>query len=135
MALLASNTNPTDRQLRQFGLTLLVIVVVATWWLTGSSSWTLVAGLAGATVAGLGLLQPGWLKPVFVGMVFVTTPISFVVGEIILLSVYFGIFFPLATLFRIIGRDTLVRRQTRRSDTYWQTRSKQPTVESYFRQS
>lgn len=135
MALLASNVNPTDRQLKQFGCTLLAVAVVATWWLTSSMFWTVIAGLAGTAVTGLGLIRPKWLKPIFVGVVVATTPISFVMGEIILLFIFFGIFFPLATLFRIIGRDALDRRHTNRSNSYWQTRSKQSSIESYFRQS
>ncbi|MEP3482712.1 MAG: hypothetical protein ABJZ55_25940 [Fuerstiella sp.] len=135
MALLSSKTDPTKRQLKQFGCMFLIVAVLATWWMTGSGEWTAIAGLAGAIMAGVGLLRPIWLKPIFVGMVVVTTPVSFVIGELILLIIYFGIFFPLATLFRIIGRDTLARRQTDRPNSYWQPRSKLPSVESYFRQS
>ena len=135
MALLSSNTDPTKRQLKQFGCTLLIVAVMATWWMTRSGEWTAIAGLAGAIIAGLSLIRPIWLKPIFVGMVLVTTPIRFVIGELILLVIYFGIFFPLAMLFRIIGRDTLARRQQNQPNTYWQSRSKQPSVESYFRQS
>lgn len=135
MPLLASNTNPTNRQLKQFGFTLLIVAVASTWWLTDSSVWLAIAGVVGTVLAGLGMLQPEWLKPLFVGMVYLTSPISFVVGELIMLTVYFGIFFPLAVLFRIISRDTLNRRQSQQPNSYWCPRSKQPSVESYFRQS
>lgn len=135
MPLLATNTNPTDRQLRQFGFVAFALIIAATWWITRSTSSTTVAVIAAAVFATIGIIRPRILRPVFVLMVLVTMPISYIMGELILLAVYFGIFFPLATVFRIIGRDPLMRRQSQESNTYWQQRQDSSSAESYFRQS
>jgi hypothetical protein len=58
-----------------------------------------------------------------------------VVGEVLLLVIYFLVFTPVAMLFRIIGRDALARKIDRGAATYWRAKESRADVESYFRQS
>lgn len=134
MAVFRINTKPSDRQLRQFGLLCIVLLPAITWVWGGNSSTIGVAALVGAGLGLLGILAPGALKPLFVGLVLVSFPIGLVIGELILLTIFVGVFLPMALLFRIIGRDVLQRRMTAECETFWVPRSAPNNVRRYFQQ-
>ena len=134
MAVFRINTKPSDRQLRQFGLLSILLLPAIAWVWGGSSSTILATALIGAGLGLLGILAPGALKPVFVGLVLISLPIGLIVGELILLMIFVGVFLPMALLFRIIGRDTLQRRMNARSETFWVPRSAPNNVRRYFQQ-
>lgn len=134
MAVLRVNTNPSRRQLRQFGLLCVVLLPSIAWVWGGSSSIVLVTALIGAGLGLLGLFAPQCLKPVFVGLVLVTFPVGLVFGELILLMIFVGVFLPMALLFRIIGRDALQRRMSAESETFWVPRRAPVDVRRYFQQ-
>jgi len=134
MALLDFNFAPTNRQLRQFGCVAAVALPVAAWLWTRNVTATGWAGGIGAALCVLGLAVPKLLKPVFVGLTILTIPIGLVVGELSMLLIYFGLFLPMAIVFRIIGRDSLQRHSPADHQTYWQSRRKPSGSASYFRQ-
>lgn len=134
MAVFRINTKPSDRQLRQFGLLCIVLLPAIVWLWGGSSSTIGAAAWIGAGLGALGILAPGALKPIFVGLVLVSFPIGLVIGELILLTIFVGVFLPMALLFRIIGRDVLQRRMTAESETFWVPRSAPNNVRRYFQQ-
>lgn len=134
MAVFHINTKPSDRQLCQFGLLCIVLLPAITWLWGGDSSTIGVAALIGAGLGLLGILAPGTLKPVFVGLVLISFPIGFIIGELILLMIFIGVFLPMALLFRIIGRDVLQRRIVAESETFWVPRSAPSNVRRYFQQ-
>ena len=91
------------------------------------------------TSAGLGVLslviswiKPIWLEPAYKLLMILTIPIGLVVGELIMLVIYFGIFVPISALFKIMGRDEL-RLGLRKEETYWQNKTPS-SVEQYYRQ-
>ena len=129
------NTNPSDRQLRQFGvICIFAFPLLAGLWIVGTTA--IIAGLVlGATFALLGLVAPRLLKPVFIAITVVTFPIGLVVGELILLMIWFGLFLPMALVFRIIGRDVLQRRSRTDADTFWVVRTPPRSVRKYYQQS
>lgn len=146
MTAIEFNWNPTDRQLRQFGFIALVALPLAGWMLSGRptpETWQtfhtpLLGSLAAAGVlsASLARFWPRALKPAFVLLSLITWPIGLVVSEVIILSIYFFLFTPLALLFRIIGRDALDRRIDRSAtETYWRAKRQPAGPKSYFRQS
>jgi hypothetical protein len=90
--------------------------------------------LIGAGLGLLGILAPRVLKPVFLGLVLISFPIGLIIGEMILLMIFVGVFLPMALLFRIIGRDVLRRRMTAESETFWVPRSGPSNVRRYFQQ-
>lgn len=134
MAVLRINTNPSRRQLRQFGLLCVVLLPLIAWVWGGSGSIVLMTALLGAGLGLLGLFAPQRLKPVFVGLVLVTFPVGVVFGELILLMIFVGVFLPMALLFRIIGRDVLQRRMSAESETFWVPRRAPANVRRYFQQ-
>lgn len=133
MALLKTNLSPTDRQLRQFALILAAGIPTVVWFSTTSLKWTAGSLVASAIVCGGAVIRPQSFRLIFLSLVLLTTPISYLLGELILLFIYFSLFVPMALLFRIIGRDKLRRRGTKQ-ESYWDVHPPKPKISSYFRQ-
>ena len=134
MALVDLNFNPSSRQLRQFGAICVVALPALTWFWTRNptnASWA--AGL-GIAVCLLSLVSPHLIKAVFVGLTIVTIPIGMIVGELTMLLIYFGVFLPMAIVFRIIGRDSLQRRSGVTKTSYWQKRTPVSSIRRYYQQ-
>lgn len=142
MSLIEFNRNPTDRQLRQFGVAGLVFLPFIGWLATGkprslaSANLSLMGGLAliGVLIAIIGFIRPKVLRPVFVGASLITLPIGLIVGEAVLLVVFYGLFAPLGLFFRLIGRDALQRKIERGATTYWQPKQQPDSLARYYRQ-
>jgi hypothetical protein len=142
MKLIEFNWNPTDRQLKQFGLAALVLLPFFGWIVTGKPrtleavNVPVIGGLAaaGLCLAVLALTKPQSIRLPFLALSLVTLPIGMVVGEIVLLVVYYAVFVPMGLFFRIIGRDALERQIDRRAPTYWQPKPQPKDVRSYYRQ-
>ncbi|QDU62996.1 hypothetical protein Pan216_38700 [Planctomycetes bacterium Pan216] len=134
MKLIGMNWSPNDRQLRQFGLIAAVALPLIAWLWGGGSGWIVAGGAVGTALAAIGWLAPRALKPLFLGLSLVTLPIGLVVGELVLAAIYFGLFMPIAILFRLVGRDALERRIDRSATTYWQPKKRPAGPASYFNQ-
>jgi hypothetical protein len=127
---------PSSRTLRQFaGIWLGFFLAVACWqWLRHDNvvlAWVF-AGLA-ATVGPLGLARPQAIRLIFVGATIVTFPIGWVLSKVLLSVLYFGLFTPVAVLFRLIGRDVL-RLNRPECATYWSVKAPATDPARYFRQ-
>jgi hypothetical protein len=146
MSMIKLDLNPEPRILRQFGF-----VALVGFGLLGCAALFEVlmfaGGLGGArepvaySLIGLGVLSalfsvaaPKANKPIYVLMSVATYPIGFVMSYVIMGLLYFGMFAPIAIVFRMIGRDTMGRRYDRSAATYWQAASKPSTHERYFKQ-
>ena len=129
------NWRPTSRQLLQFGLTCLVVLPAIGWW--WGASWLVLAALiaVGAGLVIAAAFCPAVVRPVFVALSLLAFPLGIVIGEAILLLIYYGVFFPFAVVFRLLGRDALERRIDREAKTYWRTKKQPRDVASYYRQS
>lgn len=138
MKLIEINWKPDDRQLRQFGLICLPGIPLAGWLVTrGHGANSTVLGL----LAGIGLafalaamIRPGLLKYVFLAATIVTLPIGMVVSELILVLIYFGLFTPIALLFRLMGRDALDRAWNKGANSYWVSHTQATDATRYFQQ-
>ena len=101
---------PPDRKLRTFaGLFFTAATALAGWqgwnherWLIGSLLF-----VAGGFVAMAGLAKPSAVRPVYATLMATSFPMGWVTSHLLLAIVYFGLFTPLAILFRLIGRDAL----------------------------
>ena len=135
MKLIEFNLSPTDRQLRQFGVICLFALPGICWlWGGGTTAFAILAA-TGLLLAVTGLVLPVLLKPIFLALMIIATPIGMIVGELAMLMIYFGVFLPLGLVFRIAQRDSLQRRFDRDAESYWM-KKKQPTNSgSYYRQS
>ena len=118
--------NPPLSQLRQFGwiatFAFPVIAFVITWrflaWDPNHwSIYTIGAVWAYSVLMTLAFV-PG-LRPVYVTLMVVAMPIGFVISWVMMVLLYYGLFTPLAVVFRLMGRDTMHRRIEPAASTYW----------------
>jgi hypothetical protein len=127
---------PSSRILRQFaGLWLVVFMGLACWHGLWRQRPELGLGLAGlAAVVGLpGLLKPQSIRRVFVAAQLLALPIGLVVSHLILALLFYGVFTPLAVLFRLRGRDMLRIQRPLEQATYWTAKPAAAHVRDYFR--
>ena len=135
MPLIEINRDPTDRQLRQFGVVCLFVLPLLGWW-WGAERTTLgwIAVVSGA-IAVTALTRPKFVKPLFVGLSLLTAPIGIVMGEVALLLIFLTVFLPIGLFFRLTRRDALQLKLNRETKSYWQTKPPARDPASYFRQS
>ena len=135
MKLIEVNLSPTDRQLRQFGITCLFALPLAGWLLGGAGQLVSLLATAGLLLAIAGFACPRIVKPVFIALTVAAAPIGMVIGELAILVVYFGVFLPIGLVFRVMNRDALKSKFDRRAKTYWQTKKPPRSAADYYRQS
>jgi hypothetical protein len=147
MTLVEVNWRPDRRQLRNFGLTGgTASGIGAAWLLVGRGllghappgavgltvGWVL-AGLAAALLL-LALAWPAGLRPAYLVVTAVGLPVGIALSYAVLAVVYYGLFTPIALIFRLIGRDVLRRKFDPDVKTYWVRRRTGKDVRRYFRQ-
>jgi hypothetical protein len=126
---------PPARTLRQFaGLSLVIFGLAACFQGVVRQNWML-ATLFGTLALGIGvpgLIKPALVRVVYVGAMILAFPIGWTVSKIILGCMFYGLFTPIALLFRIIGRDSLARQRRPGLETYWTPKSQSTNPSSYF---
>jgi len=135
MKLIAINWQPTERQLRQFGV-ICSFALPAIGWVWGAGT-TAIAVLAviGLLLGTTGMVFPVVLKPMLLALTIVATPIGMVIGELAMLLIYFAVFLPLGLVFRIAKRDSLQLGLNRDKASYWEPKKQPVNVSGYYRQS
>lgn len=135
MKLIEINWNPSDQQLRQFGLVALVALPLVGWFWggvgTGFFCGTVGAGVVAAIV---GLAQPRALKLVFLALSMAATPIGMVMGELVMFLIFILVFLPIGIVLRFFRRDPLQRQFDRQASTYWEPKKQPAGPASYLRQ-
>ena len=135
MKLVTMNWNPTDRQLRQFGLIALVALPLLGWlWGGGNLTVLEVTAAIGAAMAAVGWLYPRGIKPLFIALSLIAMPIGMAISELALLLIFYLVFVPMGLFFRLIGRDALQLKIDRRARTYWQRKKRATGPARYLRQ-
>lgn len=95
----------------------------------GVGLWSLAAGCGV-----LGWAAPGWLRPLYVGLMAVGLPVGFLLSYLVMGVVFFGVVTPIGLVFRAIGRDALARKLDRDAATYWTPRRPVTDFGRYYRQ-
>jgi len=129
--------NPTERMLRQFsGIWVVFFGALAAWQEFHHARPTLALALAvlAVTLGPLGLVWPRIMRPVFVGWMALVYPIGWTVSRIVLGIVFFGLFTPVAWIFRMKGRDELRLKPQPHATTYWQAKPQADDKAQYLRQ-
>lgn len=129
-------TQPSEKMLRQFaGLWLGVVLLAATWQGWQHGRWTLACmlGVLAVTIGGAGLFRPRLVRRVYVGLMIATFPMGWVISQMMLACLFFGVFAPLGFVFRAMGRDPLVLRKPE-CQSYWAVKPARPGPVRYFRQ-
>jgi hypothetical protein len=131
-------TRPSEKMLRQFaGLWLLFFGGLAGWqWLGRDRPLIALAVASLAVVVGVaGLISPRLVRPVFLAWMILAFPVGWVVSNVLLAGLFYGLFTPVGLLWRLTGRDPLRRRGQPDQESYWLPRSAARNVRDYFRQS
>ena len=125
------------RMLRQFAAVWLILFAgLSAWNLYHLKRCSAVAFMVLALTAGpLGLVRPRAIQPLFTTLIALTRPIGIVMTRLILGVVFYGVFTPIALLFKGLRRDALNRsRAPGTRHTYWVRRSVREDARRYFRQ-
>ena len=138
MSVVQINTDPTRRQLNQFGfiwlgfLTLFGGLAYFKFDNAGLASWLWVAAMV---VPIFGWLVPAIMRLVFLGMSYLAWPIGFVVSHVVLAVVYYLVLTPIGLLTRLFGYDSMKKRFDPEAESYWIERSPEAVdPKRYFRQ-
>jgi hypothetical protein len=127
---------PRERMLRQFaGLWIVFFTGFAAWhgaWRGRTAVGLALVALA-FSIGVLGLVRPRAIRPIYIGWMFLTFPIGWLVSSIVMAIVYYGVFTPIGLAFRLLGRDAL-RRRPKKTDSYWQVKPPVTDIRRYFRQ-
>ena len=123
------------RQLRVFAAVLLALAAALLWrvWDRGHEVSIVAAALL-VVWAAVGIATPRAIRGLYLLWLAVITPIAWVVSNLILALIYFGLLSPLALLFRLAGRDALLLRRRSR-DSLWHPRPPPGELDDYRRQS
>ena len=137
MGLIEINKNPSRPQLRTFALVWFPAFCALVGFLlfrkVGETPAYAVWG-AGSGISIVGLLVPSFMRVVFVGLMYLTFPIGFVVAHVLLAAIYYAVLTPIGLLMRLAGYDPMGRGAGKESGTYWTTRGGERPRKSYFRQ-
>jgi hypothetical protein len=127
---------PNARKLRQFaGLWTVFFAGLALW--QGYRHHTVAAGVCaglGLGLGPLGLLFPQIMRPIFIGWTVAAFPIGWIVSNVLLAVLFYGLFTPIGLLFRLFGRDALQLRRPERATTYWSPKPMPTDLRRYLRQ-
>ncbi len=135
--MISPSWRPETRQLRQFAWIALPGFALFGWIVlraTGSMGAALGLAAFGAGLAVVGSILPRAVLPVYLVMMALAFPIGWVVSELLLRLIYYGVFTPIGLFFRAIRRDALRLRKPHTS-SYWMRRRQRTDPLGYFRQA
>jgi saxitoxin biosynthesis operon SxtJ-like protein len=129
--------NPRSKALRQFagGWLIVFLALGANRYLKhGQHQAGLVLGATGVVIGGLGLLKPSAVRWLFVVCMVLAFPIGWLVSNLMLALMFYGIITPIGLLFRMKGRDLLCRKPAAGRPSFWSPKQTPRDIRSYFRQ-
>jgi hypothetical protein len=88
----------------------------------------------GVVMGVLGLLWPPAVKWPFVAWMIAAFPIGWLISQIMLGVMYFGLLTPVAVFFRLRGRDLLRRKPEPSATSFWTVKETPRDVRRYFTQ-
>lgn len=135
--MLTPNWYPGPKQLRQFaGFSLLTFLVLGlvVWHTAHSVLAASVLWGIGGLVALVGLPFPRAIRPFYALLIGLTVPIGWVISNLLLRVIFYGIFTPLGLIFRVFGRDALLLKRPS-GETFWRPYPRPKDVASYYRQT
>lgn len=131
------NRSPTRRELRQFAVLWIVVFTVMGFELDRrgvAAPWPLILAATAITTGGLGLWSPAFMRRIWIGAMYATFPIGWVVSHVLLTATFVLVFLPIGLIMRAVGYDPLTRKLARDQPTYWVRRERRARPQDYFRQ-
>ena len=137
MAVIEINTDPSRRDLKWFGLLLVVFVGIVgalVWHRSGSLAAGTAVWSVGGSISTLFALWPASRRRIYVGWMYAVYPIGWTLSHLLLAVVYFGVMTPIGLALRILRRDPLTRSFDRMATSYWVRHTPVSRIERYLRQ-
>lgn len=137
------NWHPDVKERRKFAASLIVgfpclaavlIVAERIHGAKGSLVFPLTMGGTGVAIGLILWLAPQIARPFYVGWYAAAGCAGFVIGNVVLASIYVLMFAPVGLLMRAMGRRAFRKGFDRKAPSYWQNAPKRDDPESYFRQ-
>jgi hypothetical protein len=128
---------PPSKTLRQFALLWLACFGALALYealVRGHASRAAVLAILALTIGPLGALWPRLVQPIYVAWMVLAFPIGWTISQLILAFMFYGLFTPVAYIFRLIGRDPLHRARQTGAETYWSPKPAAAGPRSYFKQ-
>ena len=135
--MLSIQRNPSRRDLLVFGLLLGPFVALLGLVLErklGAPGAARLAWIAGGTIVALFAVVPRARRPIYLGWIYATYPIGWVVSNVLLAVIYYLVFTPLGWLLRAAGRDPMTSRFDRSAASYWVEHDPEQDPRRYLRQ-
>lgn len=131
------NLHPTDRMLRQFAGTWLLVFggFAANRWLMHDDPRSAAALLMASLAVGVaGLIRPRAVRWLFVAATVAAFPLGWVVSQVMLVVLFVAVITPIALLFKLQGRDRLGRHRGAEQASYWKPKTSTTDMRRYLRQ-
>jgi hypothetical protein len=128
---------PSDRVLRQFSAIWIIffgLIALRRELHHHQHTAAVVLAVLAVTIGPLGLIWPRAIKPIFVGWMALAYPIGWFVSRVILGILFYGLFTPVAWIFRMRGRDALGLKRQPEAVTYWHAKPQPSNDSQYLRQ-
>ena len=138
MTVASSSRMPSDRDLRWFGLIVLIffgLVGALVSWQTDSMRAAATLWVVGAGVCVCYYAIRPLRRPLYLLWMALVAPIGWLVSHALMATVYYLILTPIALVARAFGHDPLARRFEPEADSYWTEEDPGGEPERYFRQS
>lgn len=135
MSLLRLNTQPSRRQLIQFGAAWIVFFALAALFAASRGApvspwWILALALIPPLI---GWIIPGFLRLLFITLAVITFPIGFVVSHLILAALYYLVLSPIGLILRWFKPELFPKRPDPSLPTYWHSRTVTRKPGDYFK--
>ena len=137
-------TNPTRPELRQFaGIWWPLFRALVAWWLwpaEGPPTRSLAVVGGGLAIGLVDFLWPPFIRPLFLGLIYLTAPIGWTVSHAVLALVYYAVLTPVGPVgpvglvMHLFGRSPVPKIFDRNADSYWVCALSERTLKSYFQQ-
>ena len=140
MALVEIQWRPSPRELRKFGLAILLgMGVIGTgfwfgWLLPEQRNLAQVLWMVGTVVGSVGLTGTKAALPLYWAWMAVAFVMGNIISRLILAVVFYGLITPMGLCFRLRGRDRLQLEKRRDVPTYWTEMKSSDDPASYERQ-
>ena len=137
MAIIEINTDPSKKELRWFGVMLVVFVLAVgalVRWQFDAPAAAQRIWIAGGVLSMVYVVAPPLRRWIFVGWIYAAFPIGWTVSHVLLASIYYLVFTPIGLLLRRIKGDPLERQLDPSAASYWRPHESLRDVRRYFRQ-
>ena len=130
--------NPSVRELRWFAALLFPgfwgLVAFLIYSKSGRLGPALVLAATALVISVAGFLAPPFMRFIYLGMIYATFPIGFVLSHLLLGLVYYGVLTLIGFALRLAGRDPMHRQFEPSKRTYWIHKEATTDTARYFRQ-